>query len=436
MTRLHLPSTGFSLGLSLAALGLLVPLACTTAVDDDGGQFSTFSTTLTSFPGDGDGDSETGDGDGDPGDGDGDPIPANCGDGVIDEGEECDFGAGNVDTGACTTACLVADCGDGHLYEGVEECDDGNSFNSDDCAECTTAFCGDGYVQEGVEMCDDANDVEDDDCTSSCVSSLCGDGVIQGNEQCDDGNLIDSDACPSSCQLAFCGDGFEQAGVEACDDGNLETDDGCISPFCVDAFCGDGYIWAGMETCDDNNMDDTDACPSCAPAFCGDGFTYVGMEECDDANMDDSDFCNSDCTGNGFYDDFESNNLNTLPWVTNGSGVWATNNTLPHQGSYSAGSGAINHSQSTNLEVTLMTPQAGIVRFWYKVGSEGSFDYLRFYIDNVQQGNGWSGNVPWAMAQYNVGAGNHVFRWTYSKDGSVVVAPDKAWIDEVYIGPP
>jgi hypothetical protein len=30
----------------------------------------------------------------------------------------------------------------------------------------------------------------------------------------------------------------------------------------------------------------------------------------------------------------------------------------------------------------------------------------------------------------------HVFRWTYSKDGSVVVAPDTAWIDEVYIGLP
>jgi hypothetical protein len=121
--------------------------------------------------------------------------------------------------------------------------------------------------------------------------------------------------------------------------------------------------------------------------------------------------------------------------VTNGNGVWATTNTLPHEGMYSAGSGAIGHSQSTNLQVTLNLPQAGVVRFWYKVSSEANYDYLRIYIDNVQQAQ-WSGTVAWTQAQYNVGAGQHVFRWTYSKDGSVVVGSDKAWIDEVYIGLP
>jgi hypothetical protein len=122
--------------------------------------------------------------------------------------------------------------------------------------------------------------------------------------------------------------------------------------------------------------------------------------------------------------------------MTNGSGLWATNNTLPHQGLYSAGSGAIGHSQATNLELTVMVTDGAVVRFWYKVGSEGCCDFLRFYIDNVQQGPSWAGNVPWAMAQFNIAAGQHVLRWTYNKDGSVVVAPDKAWIDEVYIGPP
>jgi cysteine-rich repeat protein len=427
MTRLHLDPAK----LSLATLGLLMPLACATP-SDDGGQFSTFTTGYTTF-GDGDGD-ETGDaGDGD---GDGDPVPPNCGDGIIDAGEECDFGESNSDAGACTTACTVADCGDGHLYDGVEECDDGNSVNTDDCTQCTNAACGDGFTHAGVEECDDGNDVETDDCTSACTSSLCGDGIIQGNEQCDDGNLTDTDACPSTCQLAFCGDGFEQAGVEACDDGNLETNDGCISPFCVEGFCGDGYVWEGMEECDDNNMDDTDACPSCMIGFCGDGFTNIGNEECDDANMDDSDFCNTDCTANAIYDDFETNNLTKLPWVTNGSANWSTSNMQPHEGSYSAASGNIGHSQMTNLEVTIQVSGASVVRFWYRVSSEASFDYLEFFIDNVEQGQGWSGNVPWAMAQYNVGVGNHVFKWTYRKDGSLVSGSDKAWIDEVYIGPP
>ncbi len=197
------------------------------------------------------------------------------------------------------------------------------------------------------------------------------------------------------------------------------------------------HLVAGVEECDDGNFENNDACPgSCAPAFCGDGFTLLGVEECDDGNMNDNDFCHNDCTTEGYYDDFETNNLQLLPWETNGNGLWATDNVMPHQGLYSAGSGTITHSQSTNLQVTLNLPLDGVVRFWYRVSSEASYDYLRFYIDNVQQGNGWSGNVAWAQAQYNVGAGQHVFRWTYSKDGSVNSGSDKVWIDEVYIGLP
>ena len=57
--------------------------------------------------GDGDGDM-TGDGDGDmTGDGDGEPEPDNCGDGIVDEGEECDDqNADNSD--GCLSNCTIA----------------------------------------------------------------------------------------------------------------------------------------------------------------------------------------------------------------------------------------------------------------------------------------------------------------------------------------
>jgi cysteine-rich repeat protein len=268
--------------------------ACSEGGSDEGG-FSTFTTA----PGDGDGDpGETGDGDGDgdgdPGDGDGDL--ANCGDSIVDAGEQCDLGPQNSDAGQCTTACQIASCGDGLVYEGFEECDDANPVNTDDCiSDCKLAVCGDAYTQAGVEACDDGNDDETDGCTSSCVTGVCGDGILQMGEQCDDANMDTSDDCPA-CQLAFCGDGYIQAGIEVCDDGNLETTDGCISPLCVPATCGDGYLWAGMETCDDGNVEDADACPtSCAPSYCGDGFTWAGMEECDDGNDDEMDGCTSMC---------------------------------------------------------------------------------------------------------------------------------------------
>uniref|UniRef100_A0A8D0G6A9 Collagen like tail subunit of asymmetric acetylcholinesterase n=1 Tax=Sphenodon punctatus TaxID=8508 RepID=A0A8D0G6A9_SPHPU len=44
-------------------------------------------------------------------------------------------------------------CGDGIRQEG-EECDDGNTVVTDDCIRCRHAYCGDGYRHEGVEDCD------------------------------------------------------------------------------------------------------------------------------------------------------------------------------------------------------------------------------------------------------------------------------------------
>lgn len=114
-----------------------------------------------------------------------------------------------------------------------------------------------------------------------------------------------------------------------------------------------------VETCEDLNMVD-DECPgSCEPALCGDGYALADVEECDDGNNVDDDLCMNDCTSNGWYDDFESNDLLTLPW---------------------------------------------------------------------------SSDLAWAQASYAVGAGNHTFRWTYVKDGSVNSNSDKVWIYAVYMG--
>ncbi|KAF2983381.1 hypothetical protein EK904_000897 [Melospiza melodia maxima] len=44
-------------------------------------------------------------------------------------------------------------CGDGIVQDG-EECDDGNAVVNDDCIRCRRAYCGDGYKHEGVEDCD------------------------------------------------------------------------------------------------------------------------------------------------------------------------------------------------------------------------------------------------------------------------------------------
>jgi cysteine-rich repeat protein len=59
-----------------------------------------------------------------------------CGDGQIDDEEECDDG--NITSGdGCDEFCLIEECGNSRV-EGVEECDDGNVANGDGCdSRCT-----------------------------------------------------------------------------------------------------------------------------------------------------------------------------------------------------------------------------------------------------------------------------------------------------------
>lgn len=60
-----------------------------------------------------------------------------CGDGIIDDGEECDPGA--EDSINCDANCSIPSCGDTYTNEAAgEECDDGNFDDGDGCAsDCT-----------------------------------------------------------------------------------------------------------------------------------------------------------------------------------------------------------------------------------------------------------------------------------------------------------
>lgn len=85
------------------------------------------------------GDGDTTDGDTTDGDttGDGDTTEEACGNGLLDEGEECDNGSLNSDTGGCKTDCTFQVCGDGFVGE-FESCDDGNTSDLDTCS----SVCG------------------------------------------------------------------------------------------------------------------------------------------------------------------------------------------------------------------------------------------------------------------------------------------------------
>lgn len=93
-------------------------------------------------------------------------------------------------------------------------------------------------------------------------------------------------------------------------------------------------------------------------------------------------------------------------------------------------SGVITHNETSCAAVTVLA--SSNVSFDYNVSSESSFDYLRFYIDGVQQSS-WSGAVAWANASYPVITGTHEYKWCYTKDSSASSGSDAAWVDNIII---
>ena len=151
-------------------------------------------------------------------------VPAVCGDGELDDGEECDDG-NSVNDDECRNDCTIPRCGDGNV-DPNEECDDGNDIDDDECRnDCTIPVCGDGIV-DADEDCDDGNDIDDDECRNDCTIPVCGDGIVDADEDCDDGNMVDDDECRNDCTIPVCGDGILDDG-EDCDDGNNDDGDGC-----------------------------------------------------------------------------------------------------------------------------------------------------------------------------------------------------------------
>ncbi|MEL7305240.1 MAG: DUF4215 domain-containing protein [Myxococcota bacterium] len=180
----------------------------------------------------------------------------------IANGTSCDVESSDVNGVCVDSVCREVACGDGFVSRD-EECDDGFNLGlaPNACAEgCTLPTCGNGIVDDLFgEECDDGNSDDSDGCTVQCRNAFCGDGLVwQGVEQCDDTNTDESDGC-AGCQLARCGDGFVQTGVEECDDGNDVNTDACLSS-CAAARCGDGVVWTGVEACDDGNAFDYDTC--------------------------------------------------------------------------------------------------------------------------------------------------------------------------------
>ncbi|CAK74202.1 unnamed protein product (macronuclear) [Paramecium tetraurelia] len=217
------------------------------------------------------------------------PCPDVCGDGIISGVEECEDG-NTIQYDGCfnckyqcqpqCTKCIKGQCfecatggwfidplitpwqckvrcGD-QLISGDEQCDDGNTSDTDGCKDCKY-FC-----RIGCSSCDYT--------TNTCLScalpgfvpksyycqNVCGDGlvVVDPNgffqEQCDDGNTINYDGCSSSCQFQ-------------CQPTTICTS--CVNNRCE--ICATGYYLSDKKVC---------------IPICGDALIVVG-EQCENSSI-------------------------------------------------------------------------------------------------------------------------------------------------------
>lgn len=251
-------------------------------------------------------------------------APLDCGNGTLEEGEECDDGNLSNEDG-CLASCRQATCRDGYVWAGTEECDDGNDEPGDGCEpDCTwtcesAADCDDGNACDGIDACEDhvcregAPPGDGAACAQpggdpgicvagACVEAGCGNRFVEAGEECDDGNGESGDGCEPDCTWTCendvdCDDhdacsGEETCSGHVCQDGEDLADGAtctlagggagvCRGGSCASPRCGNGAVEPGEE-CDDGNTSNEDAClNTCVDATCGDGYIWVGVEQCE-----------------------------------------------------------------------------------------------------------------------------------------------------------
>jgi hypothetical protein len=113
---------------------------------------------------------------------------------------------------------------------------------------------------------------------------------------------------------------------------------------------------------------------------------------------------------------------------------WIIESSHHYDGNFCAKSAPIDHDQLSQLTLNFYSTDEGEISFFRRVSTEANYDFLVFYIDEVEQDR-WSGDYGWRGFSYPTTTGWHNYKWVYIKDHSVNGGSDAAWIDYITLPP-
>lgn len=108
---------------------------------------------------------------------------------------------------------------------------------------------------------------------------------------------------------------------------------------------------------------------------------------------------------------------------------WGSLGSWANSGGDCATSGTITDNQTSSFSTTVNCIDQ--ISFQWRVSSENGWDFLRFFIDGVEQ-NAISGTPGWATVTYPLDPNtDHTLEWRYTKDGSVSSGDDRGYVDNI-----
>jgi hypothetical protein len=120
-----------------------------------------------------------------------------------------------------------------------------------------------------------------------------------------------------------------------------------------------------------------------------------------------------------------------LNWQTGGDAEWFGQVNESRDGVDAAQSGAVGDGQTSWMQTTAAGP--GSVSFVWKVSSESGGDFLRFFIDGVEQAGSISGETGWTRKSYALPDRTCTVKWSYEKNASGSAGDDCGWVDQVVV---